>query len=170
MVRRQMRRPFSAGILAVAMVAMAAGLPASTDSSVPPGVQDQFAGAWSLVSLEEEGADGKIHQADCTGMLVFTGDGHMSVQVMYRDPKAGPVQYSLGGYEGSFGRYEVNDARTFTFYVEGALVRTLIGTKLRRVYEFEGKQLIVKSANPSEHWKVVWQHNQERLCQFKRTH
>ena len=58
---------------------------------------------------------GQVHKADCTGMLVFTREGRMSVQVMYRDPQAGtaagPVQYAQGGYEASFGRYDV-DARS----------------------------------------------------------
>jgi hypothetical protein len=44
-------------------------------------------GAWRLASLETEGADGKIHKADSTGLLVFTQDGHMSVQVMERYPQ-----------------------------------------------------------------------------------
>ncbi len=129
----------------------------------PTGNQDRFVGAWRLVWLEEEGADGKVHRADCTGMLVFTRDGHMSVQVMYRNPqpgpRAGPVQYAQGGYEASFGRYEVDErAHTFTFHVEGALVRSLIGQDLTRVYELSGNQLIVKSSNPDEHWRVAWEH------------
>src|SRR5215468_303799 len=111
--------------------------------------RDRFVGAWRLAWLEEPDADGKIHRADCTGLLVYTDDGHMSVQVMYRNPplgsKSAPVQYAQGGYEASFGRYEINDARTFTFHVEAALVRTLIGKDLKRVYELSGNQLIVKS-------------------------
>ena len=64
-----------------------------------------------------------------------------------------------GGYEATFGTYEVDEnAHTFTFHVEGALVRTLIGKDLPRSFEFSGKQLIVKSAQPEEHWKVTWEH------------
>ena len=85
----------------------------------------------------------------------------MSVQVMYRNwqtqGQAGPVQYAQGGYEASFGRYGINDARTFTFHVEGAMVRTLIGKDLPRVYEFSGNQLIVRSTDPTEHWRVTWE-------------
>jgi hypothetical protein len=100
------------------------------------GIRDQFVGAWRLAWLEEEGADGKIHRADCTGLLVYTRDGHMSVQVMYRNPpadpepaaSAAPVQYAQGGYEASFGTYKIDErTHTFTYHVEGALVRTLIG-------------------------------------------
>src|SRR5690348_15174706 len=88
-------------------------------------LRDRFVGAWRLASLEEPDAQGKIHKADCTGLLVYTRDGHMSVQVMYRNAQTGsnaaPVQYAQGGYEASFGTYQIDDAHTFTFHVDGAL-------------------------------------------------
>jgi hypothetical protein len=98
--------------------------------------------------------------------VVYTGDGHMSVQVMYRNPQASseatsaaPVQYAQAGYEASFGTYDIDElAHHFTFHVEGALVRTLIGKDLTRVYEFSGKELIVKSPSPNEHWRAAWEH------------
>ncbi len=126
-------------------------------------IKEQLIGGWRLASLEEPGADGKVHRADCTGMLVYTRDGHMSVQVMYRNPptttNAASVQYAQGGYEASFGRYEIDErAHTFTYHVEGALVRSFIGKDLQRAYEFSGKQLIVKSSNLDEHWRVTWEH------------
>jgi len=34
------------------------------------GIRGRLVGAWRLAWLEEEGADGKIHRADRTGMLV----------------------------------------------------------------------------------------------------
>jgi len=126
-------------------------------------VQDRLIGAWRLAWLEEPDADGQIHKADCTGLLVYTHDGHMSVQVMYRNPQTGgqggPVQYAQGGYEASFGTYEINEnAHTFIFHVEGAMVRGLIGKDLRRAFELSGRQLIVKSSDPNEHWRVAWEH------------
>jgi Lipocalin-like domain len=88
----------------------------------------------------------------------------MSVQVMYRNPPTGTsaasVQYSQGGYEASFGTYEIDEgAHSFTYHVEGALVRTLIGKDLPRAFEFSGKQLIVKSIHPEEHWRGAWEHD-----------
>ena len=134
-------------------------------------IRDQFVGAWQLAWLEEQGADGKTHRADCSGLLVYTPDGHMSVQVMYRNPpatsqassqkatNAAPVQYAQGGYEASFGTYEINeDGHTFIYHVDGALVRTLIGKDLSRAFEFSGNQLIVKSTHADEHWRVAWEH------------
>ena len=40
---------------------------------------------------------------------------------------------------------------------DGAFVRALVGKDLPRSYEFSGRQLIVKSARPDEHWRVVWE-------------
>ena len=60
------------------------------------------------------------------------------VQVMYRNPpstaSAGRVQYSQGGYEASFGRYEINErARSFNYHVKGALVRNPLYAEWYRV-------------------------------------
>jgi hypothetical protein len=118
-------------------------------------IKDRFAGAWKLVSLEEPSADGQPHKADCVGMFVFTRDGRASVQVMYRAETASA--YAHSGYEASYGRYHIGDAATFTFHIDGALVRTLIGKDLRRAYQISGDQLIIKSTNPHEHWKIVWE-------------
>ena len=124
-------------------------------------IHERFVGAWRLAWLEEPGADGEVHQVDCTGLLVYTRDGHMSVQVMYGSPQssgsASAVQYAQGGYEASYGRYEIDGTHTFTFHVEGALVRTLVGKDLKRVYELSGNRLMVKSPDPNEHWRVMWE-------------
>lgn len=123
----------------------------------------RFVGAWRLAWLEQSDPDGKLRRIDCCGMLVYTADGHMSVQVMEHNPppqtSAAPQQYSQGGYEASYGTYTIDErSHTFIFHVEGALVRTLIGKDLPRVYEFSGNHLIVKSTAPDEHWRVVWEH------------
>jgi len=160
-----MRRLVSTGaasLLLCVAVLTAATTAASRDRAVNEETRDRLVGAWRLVWLEEEGADGRVHRADCSGMLVFTRDGHMSVQVMYRSPQAGtpggPVQYAQGGYEASFGRYEIDtDAHTFTYHVEGALVRSLVAKDLVRLFEISGKQMTVRSSNPGEHWRVAWE-------------
>jgi hypothetical protein len=138
-------------------------LRASQNSGVNIGAADCLNGSWRLAWLEEEGTDGKVHRADCTGLLVYTPDGHMSVQVMHHNPQpassGGAVQYSQGGYEASYGTYVVDEgAHTFTYHVEGALVRALIGKDLARVYELSSKQLIVKSSSLNEHWRLAWEH------------
>jgi len=117
---------------------------------------NHLVGAWKLVSLEEPSADGAVHPVDCDGLFVFSNDGKASVQVMYRNSQAGN-DYAQGGYEASYGSYEIDDGHTFTFHIDGALVRTLIGKDLTRKYEISGKQLTITSTDPKEHWKVVWE-------------
>jgi hypothetical protein len=149
-------------LFAMAMLS-GATLAASQERAIDGDTRGQFVGAWRLLWLEEQGADGAVHRADCTGLLVFTGEGRMSVQVMYRNPQAGtssgPVQYAQGGYEATFGRYEIDErSRQFTFHVEGALIRSLVGKDLTRLFELSGRQLIVKPASLNEHWRVAWEH------------
>ena len=148
--------------LAGAMLVAATTALSLSQERANTGFEDRFAGAWRLAWLEEPDANGSVHRADCTGLLVYTLDGHISVQVMYRNPQTGgqggPVQYAQGGYEASFGTYQINEnAHTFTFHVEGAMVRSLIGKDLVRAFELSGKQLIVKSSDPNEHWRVTWE-------------
>jgi len=158
-----MKKLMSMGV--VPLLAAALALSAASrgqERGVGDESHDRFIGAWRLVWLEEPSPDGSIHRADCVGMFVFTRDGHASVQVMYRTPQAGtpaaPVQYAQGGYEATFGRYRVDpSARTFTYHIEGAIVRSLIGKDLVRSFELAGNRLIVKSSNPDERWRVAWE-------------
>jgi hypothetical protein len=120
------------------------------------GGPNRLVGAWSLVYLEEPGADGQVRQADCTGMFVFSRSGKASVQVMYRNSQAGN-SYAQSGYEASYGSYQIEAPHTFTFHIDGALVRTLIGKDLKRRFEIVGNQLTVTSTDPDEHWKVIWE-------------
>ena len=148
---------------AVLLVSTAMAAQSDNQTRIPDGgARERFVGAWRLDWLEEPNAEGRVHRVDCTGLLVYTHDGHVSVQVMYRNAQGGnglaPLEYAQGGYEASFGRYEIDDSHTFTFHVEGSLVRTLIGKDLKRVYELSGNQLIVKSVDPKEHWRVAWEH------------
>lgn len=147
-------------VLAIGVAALLAMSPVCGVAQSASGDEDKLVGAWRLAWLEQPGADGKMHRMECCGLLVYTRDGHMSVQVMDRDaqPSAQGNQYSQGGYEASYGKYVVDEkAHTFAFHVEGALVRTLIGKDLPRAYELHGKQMIVKSVRADEHWRVCWE-------------
>jgi hypothetical protein len=123
--------------------------------------QNQFVGAWHLISLEQPDADGKLHRVDRTGLFVFTPDGHASVQVMDPNPKpqfSNVDQYSQGGYEATFGTYTIDErTHTFSIHVDGSLVRSLVGKNLMRTYELTGNQLIIKSTSADEHWRATWQ-------------
>lgn len=132
-------------------------------SAHPVAAGDSLRGAWRLVSLEEPAADGVLRRVDdARGSLIYTANGRMSVQVMFATapatPSAGPVQYAEGGYEGSFGRYDVDEAaHVVTHHVEGANVRTLVGRDLPRSYRFENGRLVIRSTRADERWSVTWE-------------
>ena len=138
----------------LSLMVVSAGVAAQSAHGAPR--QNPLVGAWKLVSLEEPSADGQVHEADGTGMFIFTRDGRASVQVMYRNARTSSV-YAQGDYEASYGSYRIDSSSTFTFHIDGALVRTLIGKDLKRAYEISGNRLTVKSTDPNEHWKVVWE-------------
>lgn len=123
--------------------------------------KEKLIGAWHLISMQEPDASGQLRTiSDRTGTLIYTRDGHMSVQIMY--PPSGSNlsnDYVLNGYEASFGSYDVNeDAHTVTHHVKGSITRGLVGKHLTRIYRLSGTRLVIKSASPNEHWSVVWEH------------
>ncbi len=129
----------------------------------PLSESERLIGAWHLVSLGEPGADGKIKSVpDLTGSLIYTRDGHMSVQIMY-PPSQSTLSndYVRNGYEASFGTYAVNEtAHTVTHHVQGSITPVLIGKDLTRAYHFaDARHLIIRSTRPDEHWLVIWQHD-----------
>lgn len=95
-------------------------------------------------------------------MLIYTRDGHMSVQLMYPKSQSSlSNEYVQNGYEASFGSYDVNvGAHTVTHHVQGSNTGDrLVGKDLPRVYQFNARgQLVIKSARPDEHWSVIWEH------------
>jgi lipocalin-like protein len=125
--------------------------------------RERLIGAWQLVSLAVPGPDGKtMSVSHPAGMLTYTQDGHVSVQLMYPPLETAiSNEYVLDGYEASFGSYEVNEAKnTLTHHIQGANTRDrLVGKNLPRLYEFDAEgNLVIKSARSDEHWSATWKH------------
>lgn len=147
---------------------VAAATPAVAQSggkdSAKESVRDKLVGSWRLAWIEEQAPDRKMVKSEPNGVIMYTRDGHMAVQIMLSDTSnrsvSNPVQYEHSGYEAYYGTYEIDEAaHSVTHHVEGALVRSLIGKNLTRLYRFEGKQLVLKSSRPDEHWTIAWEHN-----------
>jgi hypothetical protein len=123
--------------------------------------REKLIGAWRLVSLQAPGPDGQLQAVPgLTGTLVYTRDGHVSVQIMYPESQSSLTNdYVLNGYEASFGSYEVNMAEhTVTHHVQGSITRGLVGKDLVRVYQISNGRLVIRSVRPDEHWSVTWEH------------
>ena len=122
--------------------------------------RERLVGAWHLVKIEAPGPNGKAAaDPQPTGMLIYTKDGHMSVQLMYPGTSLWN-EYVERGYEASFGSYDLDDSRhLLTHHVQGSVTRgRLVGRDLPRRYEFTPDgHLLIRSARPEEHWQVMWQ-------------
>jgi hypothetical protein len=147
--------------IVVATVVILAGAQAQSHPS--PSGRNALIGAWHLVRIDTAGPDrNAVPTTQPVGMLIYTRDGHMSVQLMYpRSANSPNNEYVLGGYEASFGSYDVDEAKHIvTHHVHGSITRDLlVGKDLPRVYQLtEDGHLIIRSANPQEHWSVTWEH------------
>jgi Lipocalin-like domain len=127
------------------------------------GAKEKLIGAWHLVHIDAPGPDGKsVPVPQPKGILIYTRDGHMSVQLMY--PESANTlsnEYVLNGYEASFGSYDVDEtAHTVMHHVLGSNTRDLlVGKDLPRKFEFGADgHLIIRSARTDEHWSVTWEH------------
>jgi hypothetical protein len=140
-------------LLSTVWMLVAISTPGISQSDVKDSVREKLIGSWRLAWDEEQAADGKMFRPEQTGVIMYTRDGHMAVQIMLPEgtnvTASNPVKYDRGSYE----------AYSVTHHVEGALVRSLIGKNLTRVYRFEGRQLILKSSRPDEHWTIAWERN-----------
>ena len=120
-------------------------------------VIERLEGPWHLVMIEQPDANGATKAAHVEGLLVFTRDGHMAVQVRNLEPGHVDSAYSRDGYEASFGKIMLDSANsTFLYRVEGALVRELVGRDFPRAYSFVDSQLILTSTRDDEKWRVIW--------------
>ena len=84
---------------------------AEKKDSGPHSAKEKLVGAWRLAWMEEPGSGGKVRRiTDRKGMLLYTRDGHVSVQIMFPDSQSAlSNDYVQNGYEASFGSYEVNE-------------------------------------------------------------
>ncbi|MGH9545395.1 MAG: lipocalin-like domain-containing protein [Terriglobales bacterium] len=129
----------------------------------PGSDREKLIGAWHLADLRAPAADGKVRSiAGLKGTLIYTRDGHMSVQIMYPESAAAlSNDYVLNGYEASFGSYDLDEAKhTVTHHVQGSITHGLVGKDLPRVYQLtDDGHLIIKSVRPDEHWSATWEHD-----------
>jgi hypothetical protein len=161
--RRMSSRPF---IVAIAAIVFSTFVYAQSSKKISgdTGAKEKLIGAWHLVHIDAPGPDGKsMPIPQPKGMLIYTRDGHMSVQLMYPESaKTLSNEYVLNGYEASFGSYDVDEvARTVTHHVQGSVTGdSLIGKDLLRKFEFTADgHLIIRSVRSDEHWSVTWEHD-----------
>jgi hypothetical protein len=108
------------------------------------------------------------------GMIVYTPEGRMAVQIMVLPRPVVPsvpegpdevpawsseqVRRVVETYDAYFGTYELDEAtHTVTHHVEGELRPNYVGAAFARRYEVDGDRLVLSSTSPAEHWRVIWE-------------
>lgn len=108
------------------------------------------------------------------GMIVYTPEGRMAVQIMVLPRPVVPpvpegpdevtawsseqVRRVVETYDAYFGTYEIDEARHIvTHHVVGELRPNYVGAAYARRYQVDGDRLLLSATNPDEHWRVVWE-------------
>ena len=152
----------------VVLTSNGSGVPAvtaeNTGASAPGTLRDRLIGAWKLVDVVDEPEDGspvrRPHGEEPTGLILYTADGHMSVQIMdrghgqlaSRDGSGLAATDHAGAAPGYFayaGRFDVDEHGTVTHSVSLSLFPGWIGSRQVRAAAFEGGALVLSSATPA---------------------
>lgn len=134
---------------------------AGTASTDAEGTSARLVGAWRLVSYEARQDDGTVDHPmgrDVAGLLVYTPDGHVSMQVM----RPGRPRFASGdigggspreleaaasGYFAYAGTFEVDEAEgTVTHRVELSLVPNWVGAEQKRFVRMRDDELELVAA------------------------
>lgn len=131
----------------------------SCKNNLPQPDTSDFTGTWRLISRTDKTKDGRIIPetnlgSDPIAILFYDAKGNMSVQIMKRnrDTISGNLTINketsltntanFAGYDAYFGKYEINlKDKTITHTIEGALLPSNIGRKLKRNFEFKDNKL-----------------------------
>jgi hypothetical protein len=120
----------------------------------------KFIGAWQLIFAEYRFADGTVNAIygdHPAGLLIYTDDGHIAIQIMRRDRPPFAKNDRLGGtpaetkaafdgYLAYFGTYTVDeDKRTVTHHLQGSLLPNWISVDQIRNYDLVDDRLTLKT-------------------------
>ena len=164
-------------LLGVAVLGLAAGgvrLLAGSASGWPapePSVRSRFIGVWKLVSCERKSSSGKVsypYGENPVGRITYDKAGRMSAQLMRPGPRpasgttlrsASPDELrDVLGFFAYFGTFDIDEpARTVIHHVQAGLAPSLVGTDLKRTYEFSDNRLILTARTEDAVTRVVWE-------------
>lgn len=138
-------------------------------------------GSWEMVEEQEVDASGKVtaRDRDVVGLLVYTPEGRMAVQIMYRRGRPtvstandvvsiglglGQIRWDVEAaraiidtYDAYFGTYVVDAPRRRVIHrVMGELRNSELGANRERQYELHDDELWLRSSDPVQRWRIVW--------------
>lgn len=102
-------------------------------------IHSAILGSWILSEWSVTGQNGSVvypYGPNAEGMIIYTDDGHMAVQLANPDAKAEEVSRIEDRYFAYFGTYTIDEAAgTVTHTLEGSLTPSWVGTEQVRAYQ-----------------------------------
>jgi Lipocalin-like domain len=138
-------------------------------------LEDEFVGAWNLISYERRTAAGEISYPmgrNPVGRLTYDARGRMSAQIMrpdrpqFHSPTAAggtadEKTAAFDGYIAYYGTYTLNQRdHTVIHHVEASLYPNWVGSDQLRTFEFSEGRLILSAVNagePGTESRLVWE-------------
>ena len=126
-------------------------------------LHEKLVGAWELVSYEarSENDQRTVHPLgeDASGYVMYTPDGHVSVQIMrpgrplYQVPGPGEgtvaeLAEAAAGYLAYSGSYHVVDNSVVVHEIDVSLLPNWVGEPLRRKVTLDGRRLELTTITP----------------------
>lgn len=126
--------------------------------------KEQFVGNWKLLSMVNESEDGDNYfpfGKNVSGLLIYTEDYYMSVQVAsserpnfvsedFRHGTKDEIFKAFNHYVAYTGKYEIDDVRgQIIHHIEISMYPNWSGTRARRYFKFE-KNFLTLKATPVE--------------------
>ncbi len=124
-------------------------------------LKEQIAGAWSLVSFEQESSDGQRYFPlgnNASGSLYYLPDGYVSVHIMERQRteyvkpsryEGKPLKYTDLGYLAYSGVYTINDSETIIIHkITVSLYPEWVSSQQVRRIKLSGDHLLLSSDGP----------------------
>jgi Lipocalin-like domain len=171
-------------ILAVIVFLIFAQSCSSTNSKHEEESENKLTGSWQFIADQLlDSVDNVIKQdTGVSGLLVYTTDGKVSVQFLWKGTRAPVLNDTLMNkdgmsnglglgfnrwnteearrlidtYDAYFGDYTVDrNANTVTHIVKGNLRPEKEGTVHRRNFQLKGDSLFLTSADPANRWRAA---------------
>jgi Lipocalin-like domain len=149
-----------------------------------PVAQNQLVGTWKFIADQLLDSTFQVIKEDTAvdGLLIYTPDGKMSVQFIWKGSRGAIIHDSimkqdgmstglgLGNntwsldqarqlidtYEAYFGDYQVDwNTQTVSHIISGNLRPDKAGVVKKRIFKLTGDTLLLRSADPMESWGVL---------------
>jgi hypothetical protein len=155
-----MLRTLAAMLLAAAMAPLGVVV-ADSQAMTKDEVAQKIIGAWRYVGTWVDGVP-RNRGANPTGMIVYTGSGHMSVQIAPDRPRtragaeATPdeAKAAITDYIAYFGTYTIDDRGVVTHHRQASL-QPGDAAAVVRAPEFKGDRMILRPSNSKQ--EIVWE-------------